>query len=59
MFCELKQTVPPLGWELTPAEIRIGRGSPSWVAETGMPMFDTVAKPVTLSIALFGRLTTA
>lgn len=25
MLCELKQTVPPLGWELTPAEIRTGR----------------------------------
>ena len=39
MFCELKQTVPLLERELTPAEIRIGRGTPSWVAETGIPTF--------------------
>lgn len=58
MFCELKQTVPSLGRELTPVEIYNGRGTPSWVVETGMPMFDSVAKPVTLSIALLGRLTT-
>lgn len=45
MLCELKQTVPLLERELTPAEIRIGRETPSWVAETGMPVFDSVAKP--------------
>ena len=44
MPCELKQAVPLLGRELTPAEIRIGRGNPSWVVETGTPTFDTVAK---------------
>ena len=47
MLCELKQTVPLLEWELTPAEIRIGWGEPpSWVVETGTPMFDAVAKLV-------------
>ena len=56
MLCELKQTVPLLERELTPAEIRIGRGTPSWVAETGIPPFDAVAKPVTLSIVLLGCL---
>ena len=44
MLCELKQTVLLLEQELTPVEIRIGRETPSWVAETGMPTFDTVAK---------------
>lgn len=39
MFYELKQAVLSLGQELTPAEIRIGRGTPSWVAETGIPTF--------------------
>ena len=39
MFCELKQAVLSLGQELTPAEIRIGWGTPSWVAETGIPTF--------------------
>ena len=40
MLCELKQTVPLLERELTPAEIRIGRGNPSpWVAEAGTPTF--------------------
>ena len=39
MLCELKQTVPLLEWELTPAEIRFGRGTPSWVAEAGIPTF--------------------
>ena len=39
MSCELKQAVLSLGQELTPAEIRIGRGTPSWVAETGIPTF--------------------
>ena len=58
MFCALKQTVPLLERELTPAEIRTGRGTPSWVVETGMPLFDAVAKPVTLSIVLLGCLTT-
>lgn len=39
MGCELKQTVPLLEWEFTPAEIRIGRGNPSpWVAEAGTPL---------------------
>ncbi len=56
MFCELKQTVPLLERELTPAEIRTGRGTPSWVVETEMPPFDAVAKPVTLSIVLLGCL---
>ena len=37
MLCELKQTVPLLEWELTPAEIRIGRETPFWVDETGTP----------------------
>ena len=58
MLCELKQAVLLLEQEFTPAEIRIGRGTPSWVAETGMPTFITVAKPVTLSIAHLGCLTT-
>ena len=40
MLCELKQTVLLLEQELTPVEIRIGRGNPSpWVAEAGMPSF--------------------
>ena len=39
MFCELKQAVPLLERELTPVEIRIGRGTPSWVVETGTPTF--------------------
>lgn len=56
MLCELKQTVPLLERELTPAEIRIGREAPSWVVEAGMPPFDAVAKPVTLSIVLLGCL---
>ena len=56
--CELKQTVPLLERELTPAEIRIGRGTPSWVDETGIPALSMVAKPVTLSIALLGCLMT-
>ena len=44
MLCKLKQTVLSLGQELTPTEIRIGRETPSWVVETGMPPFDAVAK---------------
>ena len=44
MFCELKQTVLLLEQEFTPVEIRIGRGNPSWVVETGTPVFDSVAK---------------
>ena len=52
MFCELKQTVPSLGRELTPVEIRIGRGNPSWVDETGMSMFDSVAKPIPVVLAV-------
>lgn len=44
MLCELKQTVLLLEQELTPVEIRIGRETPSWVVETGMPMSDSVAK---------------
>lgn len=40
MTCELKQTVPSLGREFTPAEIRKPDGSfPPWVAETGIPAF--------------------
>ena len=52
MLCELKQTVPLLEWELTPAEIRIGRETPFWVDETGTPMFDAVAKPVPVVLAV-------
>ena len=53
MLCELKQAVPLLEWELTPAEIRIGWGSPpSWVVETGTPMFDAVAKPIPVVLAV-------
>ena len=52
MLCELKQTVPLLERELTPAEIRIGRETPFWVDETGTPMFDAVAKPVPVVLAV-------
>lgn len=38
MGCELKQTVPSLGREFTPVEIRIGWETPSWVAEAGIPL---------------------
>lgn len=58
MFCELKQTVLSLGQELTPAEIRIGRETPSWVVETGMPTFDPVAKPERRDAYALGSLTT-
>ena len=58
MFCELKQAVLSLGQELTPAEIRIGRGTPSWVVEAGTPLFDTVAKPVPVVLAVAAGLTT-
>lgn len=44
MLCELKQAVLLLEQEFTPAEIRIGRGNPSWVVETGTPTFDSIAK---------------
>ena len=44
MLCELKQTVLLLEQELTPVEIRIGRETPSWVVETGTPLFDSVTK---------------
>ena len=44
MFCELKQTVPLLERESTPAEIRIGRETPSWVVEAGIPTFYLVVK---------------
>ena len=52
MLCELKQTVLLLEQELTPVEIRIGRETPSWVVETGMPMSDSVAKPIPVVLAV-------
>lgn len=59
MLCELKQTVPLLERELTPVEIRTGRGTPSWVVETGTPTFDSVAKPVPVVLAVAAGLTIA
>ena len=59
MLCELKQTVLLLEQELTPVEIRIGRETPSWVAEAGTPLFDTVTKLRSLVMLDASGLTTS